>query len=280
MDKLRPRKELEHLADEIDKKADIISADAAEMNRIASEAHDQARLYRLTAVYVVDENLSDTIKATTSYRDQLNSLAETSRRMTILSTPAVTTSGSAAVSEGYNVIQNQMRYSQSVGQVIDLSEATRAYDFYFEKYKIKSQVENYLHNLKFDQETYGKTVIQKFRSAWEFFSQSPMDLDQAIGCLIPLREAIQESVGELLRRRPVQGKVGQDKIINIGSHLGYDNLPPNTFTNLDNQYGPLIDGLSSAKGHDLSREKINELLWKGTLFLETLLSAIDPAKIR
>jgi hypothetical protein len=105
-------------------------------------------------------------------------------------------------------------------------------------------------------------------------------LDHATASLLPIREAIDVCIGELLHLRPHQAPSKPDKIVKILTQLAAEHILPSDQELLQARYSELHDKLSGAKNMTVVRDEENTLMVEATIFLIELLSAIDPAKLK
>lgn len=131
--------------------------------------------------------------------------------------------------------------------------------------------------LGLDKTSRGKFAMQQFDSAWEIHLQMP---SSPTSSLIPMREAIDVSLGELLRMRPHQEESKPNKIIKLLGQVRAVYVPEVEMWRLQDRYTEVHDRLSAAKGNVIMRSEENTLMVEATLFLNQLLKAIDPAKLR
>jgi hypothetical protein len=193
--------------------------------------------------------------------------------------PAVNTSGSAAVYASSALVSTAYLVNLPAPQQTAAFEVQQGYAQFFERTKVKTHVLDLLNERNFQGAAEGETVIQKFRNAWEMYESMPVLPDPALASLISLRESIEIVISELVRRRPVQWKA-KDKILGIGEQVAFDSVPANVFDDLQQDYGRLTNRLAGAKRNVLDRVAETELMREGTYFLERLLSAVDPGKLR
>lgn len=273
------RKELDHQSNEMDRAADALSSTAAEMNKQASDLQDQARLIRLAATHGSDYgDWENTIESARIYNRSLESVFQFQNDYYQLKTVSAT-AGSAVVSGSYGLVSSQYYETIPHEKRDDFKGVLVVFDEYFEKKNYRSRVIQLLNQLAFDKTTEGKTAIERFEAAWELFFQNPKDVDVALGALISLRESIHITINELLRRRPNQKKV-KEKIIGIGNQLSLDFVSNEIYVQLEGEFTPLVDELAGPKRYNMSIKRVGELMRKGTLFLDRLLSAIDKSKLR
>jgi hypothetical protein len=128
-----------------------------------------------------------------------------------------------------------------------------------------------------------RSALDQFRTAHDAF-RNPVGGDQpAITSLIPMREAMRETVDFLLKHRPTQEKARSEwaKIHSIGNQLGYDELQAELIDSWAEQWQAILDNdLHEAKQKDINREEWRRRLVRSTLFLKNLLKGLDPNKLR
>jgi hypothetical protein len=120
-----------------------------------------------------------------------------------------------------------------------------------------------------------------FSTAHKAF-KAPVSSDNPVSTsLIPMREAIRLTIDHLLKRRPIQEetKTPRAKILSIGVHLKRDMIPQDAVESWAQQWGDLLDYLSTAKEQDMSREVWHLRLQQATLFLKGFLGGLDPEKV-
>jgi hypothetical protein len=91
--------------------------------------------------------------------------------------------------------------------------------------------------------------------------------DGALPILISLRECIESTLAELMRRRPQQEPASRssDKIVSIGKQCGRNGLPANYFINLASNCPDLLNRLSGKKQATMPRTEIRAQfnVWSG-----------------
>jgi hypothetical protein len=100
--------------------------------------------------------------------------------------------------------------------------------------------------------------------------------------LITLRECIEATLSELVRRRPLQepgAKVG-GKVTSIGRQCARADLPSGHFERLGTDGDILVNDLSSTKQAVLPRDKVIALFNRGLLFLNTLMNSLDESRLK
>jgi len=104
----------------------------------------------------------------------------------------------------------------------------------------------------------------------------------AAAVLIPLREAIDRTLNDLLRRSPGQERTRniRRKVESVCARLGTAGLPNSDVERLINEAAELIPELSCGKQQVFKVSEIQALFIRGKAFLRTLLEAIDEDKLR
>jgi len=129
------------------------------------------------------------------------------------------------------------------------------------------------------------------RSALQLLEDAKLALDRpqsdegdaASAALIPLRECIESSLAELVRRRPEQEETGSktvNKITSIGKQCGRPIFHADHFARLGADCTDLINKFSGAKQATMPRNEIMAQFNEGLLFLKAFLDSIDESKLR
>jgi hypothetical protein len=273
------RKELEQQWRAIKAKANDLASLSADLSQRASYLADAADLGIQAAQYGSPYgDWEASISSAHVLNQTLDQYGEMEKLALFLS-PVTTTSGSAAVYHSSMLVSSEVIRPLPSPQREPASQAQEAYSHFFERSRIKEDVLQLMEQCGFNATTEGRVAVEKFRAAWEMFENEPSAIDSALSSLIPLRESIELTIAELIRRRPTQRKAA-DKIQEIGQQLAADSVPLQIFEDLECEYGPLTDTLSGSKRKILVRETETELMRGGTYFLRRLLSAVDPVKLR
>lgn len=106
--------------------------------------------------------------------------------------------------------------------------------------------------------------------------------DGAAGALLSLRACINACVAELIRRRPLSevARTWKTKVSSLGRQCALAGLDAAHFDNLGVEAETTNDMLSAGKDKQLSRSEIHRRFSMGLLFLVSLLTSIDPTKLR
>ena len=102
-----------------------------------------------------------------------------------------------------------------------------------------------------------------------------------ISTLIPLRESINTTLADLIRRQP-QEKTGSisKKLVSLGRNCGFDGLDEAHFQRLAKRGEEVMDKLSDAKSANLKREEIIQVFNEGQTFFDAFLKSIDEKKLK
>lgn len=101
--------------------------------------------------------------------------------------------------------------------------------------------------------------------------------------LMPLRTAIDQTIDELIRRRPHQEPAPnrRERILSIGRHCSKAGLPGDHFETLAAEDGVINGKLSGiGKRGTTSHAEVIRLVHGGARFLKALLLAVDEARLR
>jgi len=148
----------------------------------------------------------------------------------------------------------------------------------------KHEVARIMTNLGLDKPVPGKkSPLELFITAHDAFEDPVCDSNPISTSLIPIREAAQLSVQELLHRRPRQEKTSAqwEKIVSIGGQLKKDSVPDALVQTWAYQWKTLLRKyLHPSKQQELSRADWQTRLQQSTLFLRGFLGGLDPSKFR
>jgi len=127
-----------------------------------------------------------------------------------------------------------------------------------------------------------KSPVELFETAWAAFEKPVKQDASADTSLIPMRECINSTIAEMLRRRPGQepAKSQRDKIISICKQLAGEDVSKWAIENMTAQWENLLDELSGSKQKTYSREKWRDCLRRASLFLMEFLESLDPSKMK
>ena len=146
-----------------------------------------------------------------------------------------------------------------------------------------NETEQELTRLQFQQSS-GKdrNPIELFHEAQAALAKPSTRETSPSAVLIPIREAIQSCLADLLRRRPRQEKTPniESKILSIMSHMKRDNVSQQDGENFAAQAKSIINDLSGSKNDRMSREQVRALLISAISFLKAFLGSLDADKMR
>ncbi len=129
-----------------------------------------------------------------------------------------------------------------------------------------------------------KSTLELFQTAHLAFDVPVSQGEPAITSLIPMREAINSAIDQLLRLRPIQEKTGSSdrkKILSIGTQLKKSIIDDVVIQQWADQWHDINDNdLSGSKRHQMTREEWRHRLFRATQFLYSFLSGLDPEKLR
>jgi hypothetical protein len=126
-----------------------------------------------------------------------------------------------------------------------------------------------------------RSAVELLQEAKAAVERPPVE-DGGNSVLMPLRESLDITISELLKKRPGQGKMKgwKDKIMAIGTDCGRSALPTTYFDKCGDDASTLWGELSGAKQSILDRTQVIALFHRGVLTLNTLLEGIDKGKLR
>ena len=124
--------------------------------------------------------------------------------------------------------------------------------------------------------------LQLFEAAEGALKRPFSDEGYATAVLVPLRESVQRAVDELLKRRAHVEKTGgwETKVVSIGQQLRKTEVSDDQLARIAASTHTLIDHLSAAKDHQMSREEISDLFDQGVSLLQSIFAMIDVEKLR
>lgn len=122
-------------------------------------------------------------------------------------------------------------------------------------------------------------IIEDSRAA---LTRPAGDTTSAVAVLIPIREAIENVIEQLLKRRKTQEptKGVKDKIESIGAQCGIAGLASDHFTRLGEDVAAMLTLLSDSKQKELTREQITGLFSAALQSLRSILDSVDQERFR
>jgi len=140
-----------------------------------------------------------------------------------------------------------------------------------------------LRRLKLDHRGGGdRTPLEILEQAKAALDRPSLAEAESLPVLVALRECIDASIAELVRRRLEQEPAGsiRDKLPSLGRHCARPDLDADHFDRLATDWHSLSNRLSGAKQAKLSRQQVSELFHQGLVFLNALLDSIDETRLR
>lgn len=165
-------------------------------------------------------------------------------------------------------------------------QARKAYEKYeqlLEKSNVIQELEAEIHRrgLAYAQ-TGRESILSHLQQSYQAFKTPSIKEVSPSAVLIPLREAIDLTLDELLKRRTQQeGAKGRgDKMLSICRQCSRDGVSISQIDQLAYQAGELNDLLSGSKQDTMTRDRVRELMNRGFIFLRSFLKIIDENKLR
>ena len=129
-----------------------------------------------------------------------------------------------------------------------------------------------------------KSPLELFQIAHQAF-EAPVSKDNpVITSLVPMRDAVESALDELLKLRPKQETTGSShskKILSIGAQLKKDFISDAVMQEWADQWHDISDkDLSASKRHQMTRDEWSRKLNRATQFFHSFLTGLDPTKIR
>jgi hypothetical protein len=121
------------------------------------------------------------------------------------------------------------------------------------------------------------------RSALDLLNEAALSFGGgATAVLIPVREAINTAVEQLLLRRPVREPAGghYGKVVSLGKQCARPNLALSQIENLGRDQEQLIRELSEAKDKSLSHREVSDLFHRAVFHLDALLGGLDENRLK
>jgi len=218
-------------------------------------------------------------------------LSETSRGLDLMNDPAGRISALSATAGGTALmggvvasgIFNSTKYNHS--HTAEFSTGLERLNTLMSQPEYKELVITLLHDFHLDHAHPGKkSPLELFEIAHYAFENPISTNNPTITSLIPMREAIQSTIDELIRLRPTQKPTGSSinkKFKAIFEQLAKDRISETIVQELVDQWQDINDNdLSAAKRHKITREEWIQKLSRATVFLYSLLSYLDVSKLR
>jgi hypothetical protein len=134
-----------------------------------------------------------------------------------------------------------------------------------------------------------RSDIQRLRLDTRLLDEATASLERpsvteggGLAVLLALRECIEATFAELLRRRPHQERAKglSAKVSSLGTQCARPDLPSAHFENLGRDGEQVMDALSGAKQNALTRPEIEASFRRGILFLAALLLSLDEKRVK
>lgn len=129
-----------------------------------------------------------------------------------------------------------------------------------------------------------KSTLELFETAHRAYEIPVSKRNPVITSLIPMREAVESAIDELLRRRPQQAPSGSSyskKILSIGNQLKKEIIADVVVQEWADQWHDISDkDLSASKRHQMTRAEWSHKLNRATQFLHSFLTGLDSTKLR
>ncbi len=127
-----------------------------------------------------------------------------------------------------------------------------------------------------------ESAVSLLKQAGQAFKSPSVEGVSPSAVLIPLREAINCILSDLLPKRPKQeiAKGNKEKVRSICRQCSFEGIDSKQIEILANEVHVLNALLSGAKQNKFTRDHVRELLNRGLVFLLSLLQMIDNQKIR
>lgn len=123
------------------------------------------------------------------------------------------------------------------------------------------------------------------KSPLELFQTAYSALEEAAPLMTPLlaiRSSINQAINHLINERPSQERASnqEQKMLSIGKQLKRGTVTNEMIDRWAEQWKVLNGDLSSAKTSNIDREQSQSYVIEATHFLQSLLSGLDPNKLR
>ena len=127
-----------------------------------------------------------------------------------------------------------------------------------------------------------RSALECLESSQQALNAPFTDQGYETAVLVPLREAIEVSIEELLKRRREQRPTGgwQSKVRDLGVQLGKPVLSETHFERVGATTHTLIKELSGGKSYAMTREGIAALFDQGVSLLGDICRLVDMSKLR
>ncbi|MGA2111759.1 MAG: hypothetical protein ABSG98_06365 [Anaerolineales bacterium] len=285
------RDELEHILDD----AERVGKDLAEQGRTRTEKgtvmSDLASTFRAVLDQVPQSvtltGLEDPIE---DWRAYLEAGRKERDRMAGHEYGAITSaSGTATLSSAHSMMTFVCLVPQSARPLAE--EAVQSFNAVLARTASKEKVVELMKAFGLDKSHHGRiSAIRQFITAYDAL-QRPVsgDFDPASTSIIPMREAIETTIDHLLDLRPTRSNLvaaeGQNKdwrkVAAIADQLRKDFVTPEQIQSWARDWCFLKRStLSPSKTEPINRSTWERRINEATIFLASLMSGLDPAKLR
>lgn len=282
-----PIEELERIVNNVEQKGEEVSEHGREVTRTGQFMVDFARATKAVIPYLPpNTNLEYLIDDWRAYDWQAERLLVDLRNVWIdAMSSAETTAGSATLSVTGSFANAYQAHTLPKENSHEAQVAISNLYAVAGRMGEASRVEELIKDLGLDIARKGKkSPLHLFQTAHGAFEKPVIKGNPISTSLIPMRECMRLVIDELLKRRPVQEKTGneQAKILSIGRQLKKDTVLMDTIDSLARQWHEEIldKDLSPAKEQDVLREEWSIRLQRATQFLFSLLSGLDTTKMK
>jgi len=150
---------------------------------------------------------------------------------------------------------------------------------------LKTEVIDLLRTFHLDIVPTGKkSPLELFQIAHQAFEAPISKGNPVITSLVPMREAVESALDELLKLRPKQESTGSShskKILSIGAQLKKNFISDVVVQEWADQWHDISDkDLSASKRYQMTRDEWSRKLIRATQFFHSLLTGLDPTKMR
>jgi hypothetical protein len=125
-----------------------------------------------------------------------------------------------------------------------------------------------------------RSPTELLREGHTALAQSSAAGTSPVSVLISARESIDHALAILIRRRAQQEPVRKQKVVSIGAQCGLDGLDADHFARLEANFSALSTRLSASKQAAMARAEVSTLFNEVLQFHHSLLTSLDPTKLR
>jgi hypothetical protein len=277
-----------------DELLDVLSQAEAQAERLESLGQDLVRSARLSrdvippirdlllqipTAYVSSERLD---REVTGWRSWCVTAAkvETSRT-SINSFVALASAVASSSCETFTVVSATPSLPPSVRVTIESAEVRLRQ--VFDRFPLVAQATSAMQRVGLDAPAGSRRTPRQLLSDAQGALEKPsLEGSGPASVLIPLRECLEATIAELLRRRRTQEPTPKirDKLASLGRYCVRPDLPADHLERQATDVERLLNDLSAAKQAAMTRERQTELFHRGVLILNALLDSIDETLLR